>query len=215
MGPEDTVLLSTAYFGPIQYFTKFLISTKRIIERYDHYSKQTYRNRCKIYGGNGVLILSIPVQKGSEHKSHVRDVRIDYVKNWQKRHWKGIESAYMHSPFFEFYMDDFQSFLGKKYEFLIDLNLELLDFLLKALDIEIEYSLTDDFIETGPQQIIDCREIIHPKRDFASDPHFRAQTYPQVFADRMGFKENLSIIDLLFNEGPNARSVLEKSIRGS
>ena len=96
MGAEETVLLSTSYFGSIQYFTKFLLYPHRYIERYDHYTKQTYRNRCNIFGANGVLSLSIPVLKGPLHKTYVKDIRIDYSKNWRKLHWKGIESAYMH-----------------------------------------------------------------------------------------------------------------------
>lgn len=213
MRAENTVLLTTSYFGSIQYFTKFLIHPHRIIERYDHYTKQSYRNRCTIYGANGVLALSIPVLKGPGHKSHVKDIRIDYNKNWRKLHWKGIESAYRHSPFFEFYMDDVQSFLDKKHSFLIDLNLDIMDYLLEALEISGGYSLTKEFTEQGCEQFNDCRETIHPKKKFSEDPDFRAEPYPQVFADRLGFQKNLSVIDLLFNEGPNARSLLDRSVR--
>ena len=213
MRSEDTVLLTTSYFGSIQYFTKFLIHPHRIIERYEHYTKQTYRNRCNIYGANGILALSIPMLKGPGHKSYVKDIRIDYNKNWRKLHWKGIESAYRHSPFFEFYMDDVQSFLEKKHSFLIDLNLEIMDYLLEALEISGDYSLTDEFMKPGSGQFNDCRETIHPKKKFSEDPDFRAEPYTQVFADRLGFQENLSVIDLLFNEGPDARSLLDRSVR--
>ncbi|MFC2116826.1 WbqC family protein [Bacteroidota bacterium] len=213
MSTDGTVLLTTSYFGSIHYFSKFLIHPIRVIEQYDHYTKQTYRNRCNIYGANGILSLSIPVLKGARNKSHVKDIRIDYNKNWRKLHWKGIESAYRHSPFFEYYMDDVQSFLGKKHSFLIALNLEIMDYLLEALDIPGKYSLSDGFMEAGKDQFIDCRETIHPKRKFSEDPDFRTEVYSQVFSDRLGFQENLSVIDLLFNEGPNARTILEKCIR--
>ena len=213
MGKEITVLLGTSYFGPIQYFTKFLLSPRRIIERFDHYTKQTYRNRCNIYGANGILSLSVPVQKGAEHKSYVRDVRIDYAKKWRKLHWKGIESAYRHSPFFEFYMDDIQAFLEKKHEFLLDLNLDVLEYLLEVLDIDTGYKLSQEFVEETALNVIDLRESIHPKRAWSEDPQFMPEPYQQVFADRMGFRANLSVIDLLFNEGPDARAVLEKSLR--
>ena len=133
MGPDNTVLLSTSYFGPVQYFTKFLLFPQRVIERFDNYTKQTYRNRCKIYGANGIITLSVPVLKGPSHKTHVRDIRIDYSKNWRKLHWKGIESAYRHSPFCEFYMDDIRAFLEMQHGFLLDINLEILDYLLESL----------------------------------------------------------------------------------
>ncbi len=211
MDAENTVLLSTSYFGPIQYFTKFLLFPNRFLERFDHYTKQTYRNRCNISGANGVLPLSIPIHKGSLHKTCVKDIRIDYSKNWRKLHWKGIESAYMHSPFFEFYMDDIRAFMEKQHKFLLDLNIEILDYLLEALDIDGNYSPTDKFIESD--EFTDCRDTIHPKTNPDDDPFFLAKPYPQVFADRLGFKKNLSIIDLLFNEGPNTRAVLEQSLR--
>ena len=211
MIPQDTALLSTAYFGPVHYFTKFLQYPYRIIERYDHYTKQTFRNRCNILGANGILTLSIPVLKGDHHKTYVKDIRIDYSKNWQKLHWKGIESAYMHSPFFEFYLDEIMRLLEKEHGFLIELNLEILDFLLDSLEISGDYGLSDEFFESLPGNIQDCREIIHPKKNPGEDLDYRSESYPQVFSDKFGFQENLSIMDLLFNEGPNARLVLEKS----
>jgi len=211
-GDPDTALLSIAYLGPVQYFTKLLIHPLQIIECYDHYTKQTYRNRCNIMGANGILTLSIPVIKGHAHKTHVRDIRIDYEKRWQKLHWRSIESAYRHSPFFEFYMDEFSPFYEQKYEFLIDLNAGLLEVVLHALGIEYRVAYSKAFIEAGTEDFADYRETIHPKRDPLSDPLFVPVPYRQVFAERLGFKANLSIIDLLFNEGPNARLVLERCI---
>jgi hypothetical protein len=213
MAIQEKVLLSTTYFGSVQYFTKFLLYPERIIERFDHYTKQTYRNRCNIYGANGILPLSVPVLKGPQHKTYVRDIRIDHSKNWRKLHWKGIESAYRHSPFFEFYMDDIRAFLGKKYEYLLELNLAILDHLIDSLDIEGGYFLSAKFLESPGKAVRDERDSIHPKKAGIEDPDFRAEPYKQVFADRLGFQENLSLIDLLFNEGPNARSILEKCIR--
>jgi len=214
MDPQDTAILSTAYFAPVQYFTKFLQYSSRIIERYDNYTKQTYRNRCRIPGANGILTLSIPVLKGEKHKTYVRDIRIDHSKNWQKLHWKGIESAYMHSPFFEFYLDDIRLLLEKNHRYLLELNLEILDFLLGTLEISRDYELSNEFIESGEEYKYDFRETIHPKKNLNKDSHFFAEPYSQVFSDRFGFQENLSIIDLIFNEGPNARFVLEKCIKG-
>jgi hypothetical protein len=206
----DTALLSTTYLGPVQYFTKFLMHPVRIIEQYDHYIKQTYRNRCNIMGANGILPLSIPVLKGLAHKTYVRDIRIDYDKKWQKLHWRSIESAYRHSPFFEFYMDEFASQYEQRFEFLLDFNVALLEMILQTLEIDNTLNYSRGFIEVGIQDYADYRESIHPKRDLSSDPLFVPVHYHQVFSERLGFKANLSIIDLLFNEGPNARSVLEQ-----
>jgi hypothetical protein len=208
----DTALLSITYLGPVQYFTKFLLHPVRIIERYDHYIKQTYRNRCNIMGANGILPLSIPILKGQAHKTYVRDIRIDYNKKWQKLHWRSMESAYRHSPFFEYYMDEFYPFYEQRFEFLIDFNAALLELVLQSLEIENTLNYSREFIDAGIVDYADYRETIHPKRDLSSDPLFVPLTYRQVFVERLGFKANLSIIDLLFNEGPNARSVLEQCI---
>ena len=211
-GDPDTALLSTSYLGPVQYFTKFLMYPGQIIEQYDHYIKQTYRNRCNIMGANGIIPLSIPVLKGQSHKTYVRDIRIDYDKKWQKLHWRSIVSAYRHSPFFEFYMDEYSPFYEKRFEFLLDFNAALLESILQALEIDNTINYSRGFIEAGTEDYADYREAIHPKRDLSSDPLFVPVTYHQVFVERLGFKANLSIIDLLFNEGPNARSVLEQCI---
>lgn len=212
MHTQKAALFSTAYFGPVQYYSKFLVHDTRIIEIYDHYTKQTYRNRCNIYGANGILSLSIPVLKGAGHKSWIRDIRMDDTKNWKKLHWKGIESAYRHSPFFEFYMDDIQSFIMGKYKFLIDLNSEILRAILTHLEIDPEFTCTNEFVDYTRYQAMDYRELIHPKVDVSADPHFNPLPYPQVFSIKHGFLPNLSILDLLFNEGPNSRIILEKSV---
>ena len=212
MQAKKPALLSTTYFGPVQYYAVFLHHPGRIIERHDNYTKQTYRNRCNIYGANGILSLSIPVLKGPDHKSKVKDIRIDYSKNWRKLHWKGIESAYRHSPFFEFLLDEIRSFFEKEYTFLIDINTEIMVRILGDLDMDPEFSFTDDFIDAGRQDLADYRESIHPKVEEGSDPAFRPHPYHQVFSEKHGFLPNLSILDLIFNEGPNARTILEKSL---
>jgi hypothetical protein len=163
-------------------------------------------------GANGILPLSVPVLKGQLHKTYVRDIRIDYNKKWQKLHWRSIESAYRHSPFFEFYMDEFSPFYERRFKFLLDLNTALLEVVLHALEIEYTIRYSSEYIDVSAKDYADYREAIHPKRDLSSDPLFVPVSYQQVFAERLGFKANLSIIDLLFNEGPNARSVLEQCI---
>lgn len=208
---DKAALLSTAYFGPVQYYTKFLTHDRGFIEIHDHYTKQTYRNRCNVYGANGLLPLSIPVLKGRKHKSPVRDIKTDDSRNWKKLHWKGIESAYMHSPFFEYYMDEIRSIYDREYSFLMDMNMDILHLTLTHLEIASEITRTDAFIEDAGNDYADYRELIHPRKDPGADPEFLLRPYQQVFIAKHGFLPNLSILDLLFNEGPNARTILEES----
>ena len=203
---NQKVLLSTAYFAPIQYYSKLLKYKQVFIEVYDNFNKQTYRNRCKIYGANGVLQLSIPVKK-TNPKTLVKDIYIDYDTNWRKMHWKSIESAYKSSPYFEFYEDELSPFFEKKTKFLIDLNSELQSVILNMLDESIKINYTNDFIWIGDSEFDDFREKIHPKKEI-EDQDFASEEYNQVFIEKHGFIPNLSILDLLFNEGPNAINFL-------
>ncbi len=203
------VILSTAYLAPVQYFTKLFKYDEIFIEKHENFIKQSYRNRCKIYGANGELSLSIPVKKISV-KTKIKDLLIDYDTNWQKLHWKSIESAYRSSPFFEFYEDDLKPFYEKKYKFLLDLNLEIQNVILEYLDLEINLKFTDKYCHILTEEIDDFREQIHPKKE-AKDLDFISVEYTQVFQEKHGFIPNLSIIDLLFNEGPNATELLSQS----
>jgi hypothetical protein len=209
---DRTALLSTTYLGPIHYFTKFLLYTNICIEIYENYTRQTYRNRCIIFGANGKLSLSIPVLKGDEHKIRTKDIRIDYQKQWQKLHWKSIESAYRSSPFYEYYIDDITGFYRKKYDFLFDFNMEIIYTLLKMLDLNITIEFSDKFITNVNDHFEDMRDLIHPKRSYRADQTFLPVEYTQVFNSKHGFIPNLSIIDLIFNEGPDAVEILKRSI---
>lgn len=203
------IILSTAYLAPIQYYTKLLKYDEVFVEKYENFIKQSYRNRCEIYGANGELSLSIPVKKLST-KTKIKDLLIDYDTNWQKLHWKSIESAYRSSPFFEFYEDDFKSFYENKYKFLLDLNSEIQNVILEHLDLKISLKFTDKYYNVLTEDFDDFREQIHPKkRD--NDADFIPVEYTQVFQEKYGFIPNLSIIDLLFNEGPNATELLSQS----
>ncbi|MFP4019883.1 MAG: WbqC family protein [Bacteroidales bacterium] len=208
----DTALLSTAYLAPVQYYTKFMVYKKIFIEAEENYQKQSYRNRCNILTANGILPLTIPVSKDMP-KIKTRDIRIDNTLEWQKNHWTSIESAYSSSPFFEFYMDEFSVFYTKKYRFLLEFNLNLQDYILDQLEIKPNIFLTKQFIEKGTPDYDDYRDSIHPKkRQQRKDKTFKPEFYYQVFREKFGFVGNLSIIDLLFNEGPNAENILKKSI---
>ncbi|MBN1143812.1 MAG: WbqC family protein [Bacteroidales bacterium] len=207
-----SLLLSTAYLPPVQYLSKFLSGNNMLIEKHEHYQKQSYRNRCYIYGANGKQCLVIPVKKMHGDKMPIAEVEIDYVTNWQKIHLKSIESAYRLSAFYEYYADDFSRFYIRKTRFLFDWNMDLLTFLLKAFHITGTPSPTTTF-EKNAERIADFRNSIHPKdRLNISDPGFNPLPYQQVFSERYGFISNLSAIDLLFNEGPMAREVLGKCL---
>jgi hypothetical protein len=210
---HNAILLSITYLGPVQYFTKFLLYDEIWLETHEHYSKQTYRNRCDIYGTNGKLSLVIPVLKGNEHKTRITDLKIDYNKKWQKLHWKGIESAYRSTPFFEFYIDELSRFYSKKFVFLFDLNMELFRTFLLMLDLNPEIKFTEKYYLPVDCAITDMRDVIHPKRSYRTDQNFLPLQYRQVFSDKHGFIANLSIIDLIFNMGPDSISVLKGSTR--
>lgn len=208
----SSVLLSISYLGPVQYFSKFLLYDEIWLETHEHYSKQTYRNRCDIYSANGKLGLSIPVLKGRQHKILITDLKIDYNINWQKLHYNGIESAYRSSPFFEYYMDEIFVFYSKKFMFLFDFNMELLKTALRLLDLDPEIRFTEKFYTPAEINMVDMRETIHPKRTFLSDHNFLPVEYNQVFSVKHGFIPNLSIIDLIFNMGPESTGVLKRSL---
>jgi len=204
------LIFQSVYNGPIQYFARLIREEEIVIEKYDSYLKQTYRNRCRILGANGPLDLTIPVIKIPDKKMLLKDVRIDYSQPWQKIHWKGITSSYASSPFFQFIMDDLAGYYEKRYGFLIDLNQGLLTTALSILGLEPKIIYTEYFIPVRNDGS-DPRFFIHPKKDFRQfDPEFRPAPYNQVFIEKHGFIPNLSIIDLLFNEGLNSRVILER-----
>lgn len=201
------VLLSSAYLPPICYFSKVFNFSSVLVEQWSFYEKQTYFNRCSIATANGKMDLSIPVEKNSG-KQYIRDVRLSSHNNWQQLHWKAIKAAYNSSPFFEYYEDDFAPFYEKKYQFLLDFNMELLYLLTNLLDIKTTIDLTETYIEAHKN---DFREKIHPKRLNKTDETFLDSVYYQVFSQKKGFIPNLSIVDLLFNMGNESRIVLKNT----
>ena len=195
-----TVLLSTAYLAPVEYYIQICNHTYLIIETHCNYIKQTYRNRCIIATAAGCQTLSIPIEKPDSLKSPTKDIRIAEHGNWRHIHWNAVVSAYNSTPFFEYYEDDFRRFYEKPAGFLFDFNEELRELICCLLDIFPNISYSSEYIFSTPE-IIDLRETIHPKKKPITQT-FRP--YYQVFETKYGFQANLSIIDLLFNMGPEA-----------
>ena len=191
-------LIPCPYFGSIEYFYN-LISNEYLIEVNDYFVKQSLRTRCKIYGANGILTLTVPKSRKNSSKTLFKDIKINYDHQWQKEHWESLTSAYRSSPFFEYYEDELQSLFQKKHTFLKDLNLEMMTFVCSKIGISTEFNLTKTYINN--LDYVDKRmynfDQIEPPR------------YIQVFENKFGFISNLSILDLLFNEGNNSKFYLE------
>ena len=204
----STALLQTTYFGPIQWYQKLYRYDQTLIEQYDSYQKQTYRNRCVIATANGLQTLTVPVehsvnsQELSANSPKVKDLRISDHNQWRRIHWNALQSAYSESPFFDYYADDIRPFFEKRYEFLIDFNEAIRQTVCDLLDIHPNVSYTSDF-SLQPSAVDDYREVINAKHPQA-DADFLPRRYWQVFEDRHGFQANLSILDLLFNMGNEA-----------
>lgn len=210
-------LLSTTYFGPVQWYQKLHRSELVLIEQHESFLKQTYRNRCTIATTNGLLSLTVPVEHDSKNDT-IRDTLISSHGNWQHLHWNALQSAYGDSPFFLYYSDDLRPFFEKKWKYLFDYNMEITNKMCELLDISPKIELTEHFLpisskkkdkndETMQQvadtDIADFRYTIRPKQPLP-DKDFNPRRYYQVFEQRYGFQPNLSILDLLFCCGPES-----------
>jgi len=203
---DQEALLSTAYAGPVYYYGLLAKFDDVFIELHENFPKQTIRNRCEIYGANGKMTLSIPVIRGRTHKVSIKDLKISYDIDWQKQHFKSIESAYRHSPFYDYYIDIIHELFFRKYQFLCDLNLFLTEKINDAIDLNVNLKITDKFI--NPVDNEQDFRYSKPGNNFINNLPIKFPEYYQVFSDRHGFISNLSILDLLFNEGPNSLDYL-------
>lgn len=210
-------LLSSTYFGPIQWYQKLNRYDECLIERHESFIKQTYRNRMLIPTTNGPLALTIPTNHNTSLA--MKDIRISDHANWRHVHWNALLSAYGESPFFEYYQDDIRPFYEKKYEFLFDFNMEITEKMIELLDIRPKISITNEYFLSEEQKvkreefnsftnhkvesIKDFREAIRPKKPLP-DAEFEPKRYYQVYEQKFGFQPNMSILDLLFNEGNEA-----------
>lgn len=198
------MVFQPTYFSPVIQYIAIAAAGELIFETEDNFQKQTYRNRCYIYGANGKLLLGIPiVHENSGRRQKTREVKIDTSFGWQKMHKKSLASAYRSSPYFEYYEEDVLSVLSKSYTFLLDLNLRVHELVMEALQLEKKTGYTTEYLTTVQE---DQRELANAKLKLS----YQLEPYQQVFTEKFGFIPNLSILDLLFNEGPNAQCYLEQ-----
>ncbi len=198
-------LFLPTYFSPISQYSAIVKSDEIVFETEDNFQKQTYRNRCYIYGSNGKQLLNISVKhpKNKESKK-TKDTLVEANYPWQSQHLKSIQTAYLNSPFFEFYRDDLEPIFTKKYKFLLDINIDTFLFFIDALQLPNKYSKTKEFTKVESKN--DYRFLANAKQN----PVINSDKYIQMFDDKHGFIPNLSMLDLLFMEGPNAISFLDK-----
>ncbi|MFV8270916.1 WbqC family protein [Flavobacterium sp. GT2N3] len=200
------ILIHPTYFPSTSHFVALVQSDNITFEIEDNFQKQTNRNRTYIYSPNGIQLLNIPVKHSKESHQKTKDIKIETDFDWQKQHFKSLEAAYRSSPFFEFFEDDIRPIFEKKHAFLLDLNFEVLDILLKCFRLKLDYTKTTEYFpEIDTTSITDCRALVNGKKDFSL-----FESYTQVFDDKHGFINNLSVLDLLFNEGKYALDYLKK-----
>ncbi len=197
-------VFSLYYFGPVSYFSALRNARKAVIDIYEHYQKQSYRNRMEVYAAHGKYPLIVPVEKVKGQKSLVKDVKISYRENWQRHHWRTLFSAYNNSPFFLYYRDDIIKIFEKKFTFLLDLNLESIRVVQKLLGASLDFSLSTKYCDVQESHFTDYRNMFSPKQKNKTATH----SYTQVFDEKHHFLPDLSILDLLFNNGNNSISYL-------
>ena len=193
-------LLPISYLGPVAYYSAILQSEEIFIETKEHFIKQSFRNRCIIMGANGTQTLTIPKERKSSDKTLISDISISNQDNWQKLHWQSIVSAYNSSPFFEYYKDELLPFYNTKHNNLFDFNLKLTKTILGFLQVDKEFNFTSKFQKESN------------RLDFRSSKFIlkNQEEYQQVFCEKYSFIPNLSILDVLFNLGPETTSYLER-----
>ena len=199
------LLIHPTYFPSISHYVAMTQSEKIVFEMEDNFQKQTNRNRTYIYSPNGIQLLNIPVKHSKQRHQKTKDVKIETDFDWQKQHFKSLEAAYRSSPFFEFFEDVIRPIFEKKHNYLMDLNLETLAIVSKCLRMKLEYGTTTEYFhEVDSNVTMDLRRLANGKKD-----HSQFEPYTQVFEEKQGFLNNLSVLDVLFNEGKYALDYLK------
>ena len=200
----NNLLIHPTYFPSISHFVAMSQADSITFEMEDNFQKQTNRNRMYIYSPNGIQLLNIPIKHSKEAHQRTKDVKLETAFDWQKQHFKSLEAAYRTSPFFEYFEDEIYPIFTKKHTFLMDLNLESMEIVAKCLKMKLEYSKTTEYFHEATD-FNDLRILANGKKDTSI-----FESYTQVFGDKHGFLNNLSILDLLFNEGRYALDYLKK-----
>jgi len=204
---KNTVLLPTAYFGPVEYFY-FLNKFKNVlIEQYETWPKQTYRNRTVLVTDKGKQAITVPVVKVNGNRTKTKEIKISSAENWQKKHWRAIETAYNNSPYFLYYSDEIKDILFNNYDSLIELNTELTKVLCELMEIDCNINFTGEYKKDYGSAVLDLRNRISPKLPPVLN-HFLE--YIQVFSEKQAFIPNASILDLLFCLGPESKDYIER-----
>lgn len=204
------IVLSSVYFGNIQYYSKLVSENRVVIDCLENYCKQTYRNRCDIVGANGVLNLTVPVIKVHNTKTVMKDIQIDYAMNWQNQHLRSIVSAYTNSPYFEYYFDDIEPIFRRKEKYLLDLNNLIMEKCCSIIGLNSNVEFSSQYVDNAEGVFNDFRDLISPKNRIDDSSYLDIEYY-QVFSEKMKFKTNMSILDLIFCEGVEAKEILIKS----
>lgn len=197
------ILLQPTYFSSILQYVAVANADEIIFETEDNFQKQTFRNRCYIYTSQGKHLLNVPVQHAKEIKQKTKEIKIDYKDDWHKQHLKTLQTAYSSSPFYEFYIEDLLPVFEKKIPFLLDLNFLAHEIIMDAIQLEIPTKKSTEYVKEP--KILDLRNLAEDKPKIT----YNLERYIQVFSENHGFLSNLSILDLLFMEGPNALNYLE------
>ena len=201
----NNTLIHPSYFPSISHCVAMAQSERIVFEMEDNFQKQTNRNRTYIYSPNGIQLLNIPVKHSKEPHQKTKEIKIENDFNWQKQHFKSLESAYRSSPFFEFFEDEILPIFEKKHHYLMDLNFETMELVAKSLRMKFNYERTTEYFqEVDSTTVLDFRTLVDGKKDTS-----QFDSYTQVFDDKHGFTNNLSVLDLLFNEGKYALDYLK------
>jgi len=206
---HKSILIELQYLPSIAFFSSLEGKEKLILESNEFFEKQTYRNRAHLLSSQQIEILTVPLQ-GANKKIKTKEIKIDNSQNWSKKHWRSIQTCYGKSPFFEFFADEFQPIYEKDYLYLWDLNLDLLTICLKITGQKIKITESGSYEKKVSENVMDARSLIHPKKPDFSNQFYKPKPYNQSFGNN--FEPHLSVIDLLMNEGPNSKTVIQQSI---
>ena len=197
------ILIHPNYFPNIHQFTQIIKADNILFEASDNYQKQTFRNRTYIYGANGKLGLFVPVIHTHNNRELFKDVKISYDSNWMDLHLKSLQSAYRSSPYFEYFEDNFIKLYSEKEKFLVDFNIKCIQLISNLLDLNLNYKISNEYVEKT-NDIIDLRGLSNARKE----KKIETTKYIQVFGSKHGYLNNLSIVDLIFSEGPNSVSLI-------